>query len=650
MSKSLHITVGQCSDPGPKPRNQDFHGALVPQAPLLQTKGVAVALADGISSSEVSQIASESAVRGFLGDYYATSEAWSVKTSVQRVLQATNSWLFSQTRNSPHRYDLNRGYVCTFSALVIKSTTAHLFHVGDARVCYRVDDRLEPLTEAHRLWVAPDKSYLSRALGMTERLEIDYQTYTVETGDTLVLMTDGVYEFVDDAVITTAIDAHHDDLDQAARQVVDTALARGSDDNLTIQIVRVDQLPEQDADELGRQASALPFPPELRPRMAFDGYEIVREVHSSHRSHVYLAVDQDSGRQVILKLPSVDLRGDAEYLERFLMEEWVARRLDNEHILKACDPTRKRQYLYTVTEFIEGQTLDQWMRDNSEPDLETVRAIVEQIAKGLRALHRQEMLHQDLRPANVMIDRQGTVKLIDFGSAKVAGITETSPVGSQRQILGTAQYTAPEYFVGEDGTPQSDLFSLGVIAYQMLTGRLPYGTDVAKATSRAAQRRLYYQSAREDDRAIPAWVDGALRKAVHPNPGKRYDALSEFMHDLRHPNPAFAEQGRAALLERNPLLFWRGLSLLLFIIILALLATHPSIQPPSTDPQSTLNRPNKESDHDQDRNDREHHHRPQQNRNGLGAARRTVGCGAGVPDLGLPRHEQPQARARRPAV
>lgn len=579
MNSALQVSIGQASDAGPKPVNQDFHGALTPDAPLLESKGIALALADGISSSEVSQIASESAVRGFLADYYATSEAWTVKTSVQRVLQATNSWLFAQSRNGPHRYDLNRGYVCTFSALVIKSTTAHLFHVGDARVCYRVGDRLEPLTEAHRLKVGPGKSYLSRALGMVERLDIDYQTYTVEVGDTLVLMTDGVYEFVDDAVITEAIDSHRDDLDQAARRVLDSALERNSDDNLTIQIVRIDQLPDQDASELGRQAATLPFPPPVGPRMSLDGYAIIRELHSSHRSHVYLASDSDSGHQVVLKLPSVEMRDDADYLERFLMEEWVARRVNNEHILKACQHTRSRHYLYTVTEFIEGQTLDQWMHDNPAPELETVRGIVEQIASGLRALHRQEMLHQDLRPHNVMIDRQGTVKLIDFGSIRVAGIAETTPLVAQQAILGTRQYTAPEYFIGEAGSTQSDLFSLGVIAYQMITGHLPYGTRVSSANSRALQRRLHYQSARGDATAIPVWVDGALRKAVQVNPDRRYDALSEFTHDLRHPNPEFTEPGRRSLLERNPLQFWRGLSLLLFLIIMVLLATHPALSP-----------------------------------------------------------------------
>ena len=137
----LKISAGQYSDKGRKESNQDFHGLYVPNEPQLSSKGIAIALADGISSSQVSQVAAQSAVTGFLEDYYCTSEAWSVRTSAERVLVATNSWLHSQTQQSQHRYDKDRGYVCTFSGMIIKSTTAHLFHVGDTRIYQLRDQR-----------------------------------------------------------------------------------------------------------------------------------------------------------------------------------------------------------------------------------------------------------------------------------------------------------------------------------------------------------------------------------------------------------------------------------------------------------------------------------------------------------------------------
>ena len=126
----------------------------------------------------------------------------------------------------------------------------------------------------------------------------------------------------------------------------------------------------------------------------------------------------------------------------------MARRVNSAHVLKPRIQSRRQNYLYVVTEFVDGQTLTQGMIDNPHPDLETVRGIVEQIAKGLQAFHRLEML-------------------------RIAGIADDTP----DDILGTAQYTAPEYFLGEGGSQRSDIFSLGVIAYQMLTGRPPYGAQ-----------------------------------------------------------------------------------------------------------------------------------------------------------------------------
>ncbi len=571
MIKELQISIGQYSDKGRKEINQDFHGVSTPLEPLLTSKGIAIAISDGISSSDVSQIASEAAVTGFLSDYFDTPEAWSVKKSAQRVIAASNSWLFSQSQQGLHRYNKDKGYVCTLSAMVIKSTTAHLFHVGDARIYQIHGGSFEQLTDDHRLWVSEDKSHLSRALGVSQQIDIDYRSLAVEVGDVFLLATDGVYEYVDARFVNDSLSNNKTNLHQAAKEIVDEALAQGSTDNLTAQIIRVDELPTQDAGEMYQQLTTLPFPPELEEGVDFDGYNILRKVHSSSRSHVYLARDLETKEQLILKVPSIDLRGDTAYLERFFMEEWVGRRLDNAHVLKSCTQTRKKNYLYIVTEYIEGTTLTQWMVDNPQPNMETVRGIIEQIAKGLRAFHRQEMLHQDLRPANIMINNEGMVKIIDFGSTQVAGLAEISTPLEQVNLLGTAQYTAPEYFLGAAGTPRSDLFSLGVITYQLLTGKLPYGAEVAKSTTRSAQNKLKYQSALHKDRAIPAWVDEVIKKAVHPNPYSRYEELTEFVYNLRRPSKEFVSKAKAPLLDRDPVLFWKGVSLCLLVVVIGLL-------------------------------------------------------------------------------
>jgi len=567
----LQLSIGQYSTKGRKEINQDFHDVRVPKEPLLSTKGIAIAIADGISSSKVSQEASKVSVNYFLEDYFSTSEAWTVKKSAQRVIQATNSWIYAQNRKNLYHLAKDRGYVSTFSAMVLKSTTAYIFHIGDVRI-YRLRDRvLEQVTEDHRTWVSRDKSYLARALGLDANVRIDYDTLDVKEGDIFLFMTDGVYEFVTDKWLIDKVYQEDKDFSIKAQDIVNKAYEDGSDDNLTLQIVKVDALPEKTVDEMQKNLPFKELPPILEAREVFDGYTIIRELSRSSRSHVYLAKDNETELSVVIKIPSTELREDKAYLERFLLEEWIARRIKNQHVLKSYQQDKERRYLYTVMEYVEGQTLQQWMIDNPIPSLEEVRNIADQIANGLLAFHRQEMIHQDLRPANIMIDKTGSVKIIDFGAVRVAGITEINTVLDHGEILGTMTYSAPEYFLGDTGTYKSDSFSFGVIVYQMLSGRLPYGIHVAKATTKSSQRKLKYHSLYRDDSDVPSWIDETLRKAVQVDPYKRYSELSEFIYDLRHPNPQYLRKSRAPIYERNPVVFWKIVATIQAVLIVLLL-------------------------------------------------------------------------------
>jgi len=567
---TLRVAAGQHTEPGRKAVNQDFHGLCLPGEPLLGAKGIAIALADGIGSSNVSHIASETAVASFLEDYYCTPETWSVRKSAQKVLGAANAWLHAQTRQR-HDPDRDRGYVCAMTVMVLKSTTAHILHVGDARIYRLRNGAVEQLTEDHRVWIARGKSCLGRALGLAPHLEIDYHTQPLEAGDVFLLATDGVHEHVGAQDMADAVAAHPHALDDAARALARLALERGSEDNLTIQIVRVDALPSRQAGEIARYSRDLPCPPLLAAGQEFEGFLILDELHASSRSHVYLARDLAGGGQAVIKIPSLDLRHDPAYLERLLTEEWIARRIDSRHVARAWPRAGRRGYLYTVSEYVPGQTLAQWMAAHPRPALEPAIAIIEQIARGLQAFHRLDLVHQDLRPENVIITADGTAKIIDLGSATAAGMEELAHADDGAPpMLGTAQYAAPEYFLGEAGTPRSDLYSLAAMFYQMLSGRLPYGADVARARSRAAQLRLNYVSVLDREREIPAWVDNVLSRALHPDPRARTPELSEFTHALRHPAEAARGSERLPLLERNPVAFWKGLSLLLAIVIAVL--------------------------------------------------------------------------------
>ena len=568
MENQLTVSIGQYSDKGRKNINQDFHDIYIPKQPQLTNKGIALAIADGISSSQVSQEASKVSVITFLQDYFSTSESWSVKKSAKTVIEATNSWLYSQNRQDRYHLDMDKGYVCTFSALVIKSTTAHIFNLGDTRVYRLRENKLDLLTTDHRVYISKEKSYLSRAMGMDSEVNFDYKTSQIEKNDIFILATDGVYEFVSDELIIKTINKDIDKLNLAAENIINHALKNKSKDNLTIQVLKVQTLPQKNIDEIHKQLEERPLPPLLEARMIFDAYEIQRELSNTSRSHIYLAKDTHTQDLVVIKIPSIDLKDDNAYLERFLLEEWIARRINSAFVVKAYPQTRKRNYLYNVSEYIEGQTLTQWMIDNPKPSFEIVRNIMEQLIKGLTAFHKLEMLHQDLRPENIMIDSSNGIKIIDFGATRVAGIVEANSYIEQENLLGTALYSAPEYFRGESGTPKSELFSLATICYQMLSSQLPYGVQVARCTNRSTQNKLKYTSLYPD---YPIWIDESLKKALQINPNNRYDELTEFLFDLKHPNKKFITKKRPALIERNPLIFWQSLSAILFFIIIMLL-------------------------------------------------------------------------------
>lgn len=575
MGGTLAVSTGHFSDRGARPHNQDFVGAVVPDASQARLKGIAVAIADGVSSSDVGHVASETAVKAFLSDYYCTSDAWTVKTSAQRVIAATNAWLHAMTRQSFFVHERDKGYVTTFSAIVFKGGLVHLFHIGDARIWRIAGQSLEPLTVDHRIGGEEGgATYLARAMGLGPHVEIDYRAEPVVAGDVFVLATDGVHEHLTSQEIVRAVAGSEGDLDAAAARIGRHAVDNGSPDNVTVAIVRVDRVPDgtEDGEAFSVEIGTLPpLPPALAPRQVFDGYEIIRPIHVSSRSHVHLARDIETGRQVALKVPASDFRDDDAALRRFLMEDWIARRIDSPHVLKSHGGGGRRSALYTVTEHIAGQSLTQWMRDHAQPSLTEVRDIAGQIACGLHAFHRREMVHQDLRPDNILIDQAGTVIIIDFGSVRIAGVVELQPGEGGEAVLGTQQYSAPEYFHGETGTARADIFSLGVIVYQMLTGHLPYGADVSRIRSRRDARRLRYVSARRFNEQVPEWVDAALRKALHPDPASRYEVASAFIADLERPNPELLHANRLPLFERNPLVFWQSATVLLAATV-ALLA------------------------------------------------------------------------------
>ncbi len=570
----LKVSIGAQSVKGVKEANEDSVGAFIPEEPVLTYKGLSAVVADGMSGSDAGKQASQCCVQSFLADYYSTPDSWSVKQSGQKILSATNSWLYSQGQQ---RYKSTKGMVSTLSILVCKSTTGHIFHIGDSRIYRLRRGDLEQMTRDHVVRISDEKAYLNRAMGIEPHLEVDYKGFPLEVGDLFIMTTDGVHEYINESELK-AILRQEGGLDQKAQLIIDKALGEDSDDNLSCQLLRIDELPLAKEDEIMRRHANLPFPPLLEPGMILDGYRIEAELHASKRTQIYRAYDTQTNQTVILKTPSILYEDDTHYIEHFLHEEWAGKRIQHENVLKILGSDRRKTCIYYVSEYLRGQTLREWIDGHPKPYIREVRVIVEQIAKGLRAFHRMEMLHQDLKPENIMFDEKGTVKIIDFGSVKISGIAGVTPLErADENILGTLNYTAPEYHLGQRGTVKSDLFSLGVITYEMINRALPFGREMPEKPNKMNLSKLEYVASFSHNAMVPVWIDGALKKATSLSPQSRYEELSEFLYDLSNPNPHFLQpKDQLPLLERDPLKFWKILSsfsLLLNLILLYWIVT-----------------------------------------------------------------------------
>ena len=197
-------------------------------------------------------------------------------------------------------------------------------------------------------------------------------------------------------------------------------------------------------------------------------------------------------------------------------------------------------------------TLSQWMKEHPRPAVEEAVFLIEQIARGIRALHRRETLHQGHQADNVMIDAQGRVKLLDFGSCRVAGIAEIATPLQRDLALGTASYSAPEYRVNRDPNYRSDLFSLAVISFEMLTGELPFG---GKLENCRTQRDFLANPLHREfqlNPLVPHWIDAAIKKSLRYQAERRHADLDEFVYELRHPNPKYLEYRHRPLMEAGP--------------------------------------------------------------------------------------------------
>ena len=315
----------------------------------------------------------------------------------------------------------------------------------------------------------------------------------------------------------------------------------------------------------------------LEPGAHVDSYRIDAVVARSGMATIYRATDLRDGRTVALKIPHPDMEADPLFSDRFQREAAIGERLDHPNVMRVYNEAggEKRSRVYMVMEWCEGRLLRRILDEGRIP-YDRVLRIAEGVLKALAYIHANGVVHRDLKPENILVDDNDNIKLIDFG---IAGDSSSRRLtyANFTTALGTPDYISPEQVKGKRGDGRSDIYSMGVILYEMLTGKLPFHgpTPLAAMNDRLLNHPVPPQVA---DPSVSPQMQEILYRALERDPKNRYARAEEFLHDLEHPEEVGVEdraeirdwQNRKSPLVRK-ILYYGGLALIPVIILLLMI-------------------------------------------------------------------------------
>ncbi len=297
-----------------------------------------------------------------------------------------------------------------------------------------------------------------------------------------------------------------------------------------------------------------------------DHYQIEELVARSGMASIYRGTDTRTGRPVAIKVPHPEMECDPAFFERFQREAEIGAKLDHPGVMKVfVDEDRAR--IYMVMEWVDGQLLRRVMNEQRKFPAGRAVEIALRILDALGYIHSHGVAHRDLKPENVMIDPQDNIKLIDFGIAANAGARRIT-FAKLSNTMGTPDYISPEQVKGKRGDARSDLYALGVILYEMLTGKVPFQGEnpFAVMNDRLLNNPI---PPREADPSVSPQLQEIIYRALERDPAKRYQTAAEFARDLQH-------QDEVGVADRPEVRDWKRrrsplVRRVLFYIMLALI-------------------------------------------------------------------------------
>ncbi len=505
-------------------------------------------LCDGVGSAMAGAKASRRAVNYLINNFKVRPKSWSIEKSLRHFIKNINSILYQEGIEEYERPE----YVTTLSVVVIEGNRLYGANVGDSPIFLLRDDNLIRLSVPH---VSDEKGMehvLTQAIGLDESVDIFFFENNLHTKDRLLITSDGLEAVFDENEIKNRIPNGAISLIKDASKELKDDLP---DDTTAIVIEIQGESRRQHLKKID-----LPIPKSLKKGEVVDGYSLIRPLIQNERTWLC----EKKGVRYVLKFPPIEAIDDEVYLDLFVKEAWNASRLKAGFFPKAVIPV-KRSLRYYVMEYIDAPTLKDEISKKPLP-------IEDSVSLGKFLLHassfllKYDLVHGDIKPENILVLRRHgkrVYKLIDFGS-----IVEIFSLATR---AGTPSYLAPERFIGESISEQTELFAIGVTLYEVLSKKFPYGEiEPFQNPNFKTPRPL-----RTLNPLVPNWLESVVMRAVEKDKNRRYELYSEMEYELTHPQrvrPYYPKN--TTLLQREPIKVYRWaftISMLINIILIFIL-------------------------------------------------------------------------------
>jgi serine/threonine-protein kinase len=544
----MELNVFTLSSKGPvRPKNEDYAGFWEPSEPdERQSRGAIAIIADGVGGHGRGDVASKLAVETAISKFQECSPDMNTKAILREIFFAANMALYDSAANDRSATRM----ATTMNICIFKGRDVHVGHIGDSRLYLVRQEEIKKLTSDHsmtglqlklRLMTELEarashlRSMLTRSVGVEPIVRFDYKRVTAMQHDRFLQCTDGLYCFMNDGEIAEGVDRLN--LDEVCAYLVNLAERRGTDDNLTAQLIHVDRVTPLKKDKplsiltAAGEVHEVTDQNELIPgQMLDDRYRIDAKVSRSGMATIYKAFDTKENHQVALKIPHMQYESDVSFFSRFQREADIGRILNHPNILKFYEPDAKQSRPYIVMEFLEGKTLAQVLNEVKPFPIDDALHVAARIADALSHMHEKGVVHRDLKPQNIMILKDGALRIMDFGIARASDMRRLTFVGFT-PAMGTPDYMAPEQVKGKRGDARTDIYSLGAMLYEMVTGALPFEADNPFMVMNARVTGDP-KAPRKVNPAVPVEVEELILHAMERDPKKRFQTAKEMKAQL----------------------------------------------------------------------------------------------------------------------